>query len=59
MPKRILEHGAGLLAGIVTLGSTGINCLNLIIPSVLEEQIATKAKKRDLAKECKESRICL
>lgn len=59
MPKRTLEHGAGLLAGIATLGSTGINCLNLIIPSVPEEQIVTKAKKRDLAKECKESKNCL
>lgn len=45
MPKGILEHGAGLLAGTVTLRSTGINCLNLFIPSVLEEQIVTKAKK--------------
>lgn len=45
MPKRTLEHGAGLLAGIVTLGSTGINCSNLIIPPALEEQVVTKAKK--------------
>lgn len=59
MLKRTLEHGAGLLAGIATLGSTCINCLNLIIPSVLEEQIVIKAKKGDLAKECKESRSCL
>lgn len=59
MPERTLEHGAGLLAGIVTLGSTGIDCSNLIISSVLEELIVTKAKKRDLAKECKESRSCL
>lgn len=44
MPKRTLEHGAGLLAEILTLGSTGINCLNLIISSAPEEQI-TKAKK--------------
>lgn len=59
MPKRTLEHGAELLAGIVTLGSISINCLDLIIPSLLEEQIVTKAKKRDLAKECKESTSCL
>lgn len=45
MPKRTLEHGAR----IVTLGSISINCLNLIILSVLEEQIVTKAKKKGLS----------
>lgn len=75
VPKKTQEHGAGLLAGIVTLGSTSMLthniqlCFTYItykhnsyvwIWSYPQRQTdCDQSQKRDLAKECKESRNCL